>query len=90
LEAGMFITIEPGCYFNPTLLEDAYKDERRAKHLVREEIDKFTNFGGVRIEDDVLVTEDGIENFTVVPSSIDEVEAILAQNPFIFPKNKKE
>lgn len=67
LKAGMYLTIEPGCYFIAPLLEKAFADENLAKFLVRDQIERFRNFGGVRIEDDVLITKTGIENFTLVP-----------------------
>jgi Xaa-Pro dipeptidase len=37
------------------------------------------NFGGVRIEDDVIVTANGIENMTQLPRTVEEIEAIMAQ-----------
>jgi Xaa-Pro dipeptidase len=67
LKAGMYLTIEPGCYFIEPLLKQAYEDPNLSKFLVKENIERFRNFGGVRIEDDVLITKTGIENFTFVP-----------------------
>lgn len=63
LEAGMVFTIEPGLYFQPDDLS------------VPEELRGI----GVRIEDDVLVTETGVENLSAgIPRTADEVEAWLA------------
>jgi Xaa-Pro dipeptidase len=87
LEAGMVLTVEPGIYFNTVVFENAFNTPEKAKYLVREEIEKFFGFGGVRIEDDIVVTATGCENMTTAPRQIDEIEAILAQNPFINPKH---
>lgn len=67
LKAGMYVTIEPGCYFIDCLLDKALADDVQSKFLNADEVKRFRNFGGVRIEDDVLITKDGIENFTLVP-----------------------
>lgn len=67
LKAGMYVTIEPGCYFIECLLDKALNDPEQSKFLVPEVVNRFRNFGGVRIEDDVLITKDGIENFALVP-----------------------
>lgn len=83
LLAGMIITVEPGIYFNWPELEQHLNDPAKLAFLVPEEIEKYKHFGGVRIEDDILITETGMENLTTVPSSIDEIEAILKKNPFI-------
>lgn len=48
LKAGMYVTVEPGCYFIKPLLEKAFKDPKQAQFLVKENIDRFWNFGGVR------------------------------------------
>lgn len=78
LKAGMYITIEPGCYFIKPLLEKAYADPNQSKFLVKENLDRFWTFGGVRIEDDVLVTKTGVENFAIVPRTVEEIEAWMA------------
>jgi Xaa-Pro aminopeptidase len=64
LEEGFVVTIEPGIYFVPALLEDR---ERRAQH--RDAVDwelaeRMLGFGGIRIEDNVLVTAAGPQNLT--------------------------
>lgn len=62
------------------MLDKAFKNPEQAKFLVKEKIEKFRNFGGVRIEDDVIVTKTGIENMTTVPRSVEEIEAIMKKN----------
>ncbi|MGH3968434.1 MAG: aminopeptidase P N-terminal domain-containing protein [Mycobacterium sp.] len=61
LEPGYVVTVEPGVYFVPAILEDP---EHRRKHrdsVNWDEVDKLIRFGGVRIENDVVITEDGHE-----------------------------
>lgn len=77
LMPGMIITIEPGIYFVPAVLEPAIEDEEKAKYLNVEKVKELLSFGGVRIEDDILVTEDGYENLTNVPKEITEIEALM-------------
>ena len=63
LEAGMVFTVEPGLYFRPD--------------SAREGIDTWSGIG-VRIEDDVLVTEGGVEVLTSdLPTAVDEVEGLV-------------
>lgn len=76
----MIVTVEPGCYFIPFVLESAFQDPEKAKFLNEEKIRGMYSFGGVRIEDDVLVLKDGIENLSAAcPRSIEDIEAWLAQ-----------
>lgn len=67
LKAGMYVTIEPGCYFIDHLLDKALANPEQAKFFDKNVLARFRGFGGVRIEDDVLVTKDGIEIFSLVP-----------------------
>lgn len=78
LEAGMVLTIEPGCYFIDMLLDAAFSDTNLSRFLVREKIEPFRGFGGVRIEDNVLITETGVELLTCVPRTVAEIEAYMA------------
>jgi len=74
----MVITVEPGLYFIDAEIENAYKKPEIAKFLNKEKIEKFRNFGGVRLEHDVVITETGIEDLTLIPTEVEKVEAIMA------------
>ncbi len=63
IEVGQVFTIEPGCYFIDALLAPMRDDDRKGL-LDWSAIDALRPFGGVRIEDDVLVTATGVRNFT--------------------------
>lgn len=63
LEAGMVVTIEPGLYFIPSLLEPVLNGPLGA-HFNRSVIDELQGCGGIRIEDNVVVTNDGARNLT--------------------------
>ena len=54
----------------------------RRKRLVAEALARFRGFGGVRLEDDVVVREGGCENLTRVPREVSEVEAVMAGAPW--------
>jgi Xaa-Pro aminopeptidase len=64
LEPGMVVTVEPGIYFVPALLNDP--EQRRLHHdrVAWDRVDGMLDFGGIRIEDNVLITEDGHEIIT--------------------------
>lgn len=74
---GMVITIEPGIYFIPALLKPALEDSEKSKYLNGPELEKMFNFGGIRIEDNLIITEDGCENLTDVPKEIKEIEELM-------------
>ena len=82
LEAGMVVTVEPGCYFIAPLLAAAAADEAQAPLLVPEALARFAGFGGVRLEDDIVITADGMENLTLCPRTVAEVEAVMAGAPW--------
>lgn len=59
----MVFTIEPGFYFIPMLLEPA-RNTMQGQHLNWPLIDALSSLGGIRIEDNVRVTADGVENLS--------------------------
>jgi len=61
--AGSINTVEPGLYFIPTLLAKL-RGSSLAKEVNWAKVEELTPYGGVRIEDNILVTASGIENFT--------------------------
>lgn len=80
LEAGMVLTNEPGCYFNEFLIEEFLKKfPERVEVVDQEVLKKYMYIGGVRIEDDIIVTETGHENMTKITSDPDEIEKIVSK-----------
>ena len=63
LEPGMVVTIEPGLYFIDMLLEEL-RNKPAAKDVDWAKVDAFRPYGGIRIEDDVVCTNDEPENLT--------------------------
>ena len=59
----MIFTIEPGCYFIPILLEPQ-RDTKRGEVINWKVVEQLYPCGGVRIEDNILVTDEGSENLT--------------------------
>ena len=59
----MVVTIEPGLYFIPTLLNKLRASAHGAA-VDWAKVDQLAKFGGIRIEDDVVCTDDAPENLT--------------------------
>ncbi|KAM7348078.1 dipeptidase C [Cochliomyia hominivorax] len=79
LKEGMYVTVEPGCYFVEILMGKALSNPELSKFIVKEVFERFRSFGGVRIEDDVLITKNGNENFAIVPRTVEEIEKCMAE-----------
>ena len=80
LEPGFVVTVEPGLYFIPGLI-DQWKAEGKFEEFIDyNKLEAFRDFGGIRIEDDVLVLENGRRVLgKPIPKSITDVEAISSQ-----------
>lgn len=77
LRPGMVVTIEPGIYFNDAQLNDPKVRKKFGKYVNWKKVDQYLSVGGVRIEDDILVTKTGHTNLTRVPKSIGEIEKVM-------------
>jgi Xaa-Pro aminopeptidase len=64
LQPGMVVTVEPGVYFVPAMLEDPARRSRHRDEVDWDRVDRMLGFGGIRIEDNVLITADGHEVMT--------------------------
>ncbi len=59
LEEGFVVTDEPGIYFIPDLIDDWHRSGHCKDFLCFDKIEQYKDFGGIRIEDDILITADG-------------------------------
>lgn len=76
---GMALTIEPGFYQIPHLLNRTEEVGELERFLRRDVLARFSDVRGIRIEDDVLVTENGCEVLTeAIPKAVDAIEAARA------------
>jgi len=79
LEPGFVLTVEPGCYFIPALIDQWRAEGMHREFINYDEVEKYKDFGGIRIEDDVLVTVTGNRVLgKPCPKSVAEVEATVA------------
>jgi Xaa-Pro dipeptidase len=78
LPAGSVITVEPGVYFCRFIIEPYLKDSKHSKYIDEEVLNKYWDVGGVRIEDNILVTEKGSENLTSAPKEASEIESLIS------------
>jgi len=79
LQPGFVITNEPGIYFIPALIDQWQRDKTNADFINFDKVNEYRDFGGIRLEDDILVTELGSEIIGErVPVHPDEVEKMVS------------
>jgi Xaa-Pro aminopeptidase len=78
LQKGFVITDEPGIYFIPALI-DTWKKEKKFESFINyEKVEQYRNFGGIRLEDDILITETGARLLGErIPITVEEVESVV-------------
>lgn len=79
LQEGFVITDEPGCYFIPALIDQWRAEGMHKEFLNYDRIETFKDFGGIRLEDDILIVPGGSRFLgdKRTPITVEEVEAIM-------------
>jgi Xaa-Pro aminopeptidase len=78
LQPGFVLTVEPGIYFIPELFHLWKSENKYTEFINYSKVEEYLDFGGIRIEDDVLVTESGYRVLgKPIPKTVAEVEALL-------------
>lgn len=80
LRPGHVLTVEPGIYFVPHLI-DIWKNEKKFEEYINyDKVEEYRDFGGIRIEDDVLITEIGHRILgPAIPKTVEELENFIGR-----------
>jgi Xaa-Pro aminopeptidase len=82
LQPGFVLTVEPGIYFIPVLIDKWIKEKKFMDYVDYKKIEPYRNFGGIRIEDNILITERGqrVLGRRPIPKTVQEVEEITGKS----------
>jgi len=79
LRPGYVLTVEPGIYFIPALIDKWKKEKKLTEFIDYERVEKYLDFGGIRIEDNVLVTSEGHRVLgKPIPKTVKKIEETMA------------
>jgi Xaa-Pro aminopeptidase/Xaa-Pro dipeptidase len=80
LKPGMVVTVEPGVYFIPELIDAWQREEKFTDMINYAKFREYADFGGIRIEDNVLITDTGSKILgQPIPKTVEEVERTMAE-----------
>lgn len=81
LKTGHVVTVEPGLYFIPALVEKWAAEKRCAEFIDYNKARSYFGFGGIRLEDDIVITDSGCRQLgdNRIPITIDDVEAFMGE-----------
>jgi Xaa-Pro aminopeptidase len=78
LKPGYVLTVEPGIYFIPALIDLWESEKKHGRFIDYDKLQSYRRFGGIRIEDDVLVTAKGHKELgRGIPKSVEDIEAVM-------------
>jgi len=81
LEERFVVTVEPGLYFIPLLIEQWKKEPKWDSFINFKKLEMYKNFGGIRIEDDILVTSTGHQDLSEsIPKTVADLEKVMSGN----------
>jgi len=78
LKKGYAITVEPGIYFIPELIDQWKKEGKFLEFINYKKLKEYRDFGGIRIEDNVVITANGYQLIgNPIPKTIVEIEEVM-------------
>jgi len=78
LKQGFVLTVEPGIYFIPQLIDIWEKEGKFTEYINYDKVREYIGFGGIRIEDDILITENSCRVLGIpLPKTVQEIEEVM-------------
>ena len=80
LQTGYVLTNEPGIYFIPALIDKWQSEKINTDFINFDKVNEYRDFGGIRLEDDLLITETGCKMFSKrIPITVNEIESLMSE-----------